>query len=139
MMKKRVRQQWTLAFTFMALGLIVGVVLGCHFLDPQPSEKIPSYAEPDFHLLAEAWNTIQRVYVDRTAVKPKEMTYGAISGMVNSLGDTGHSQFLTPEMVKQERNFTKGELEGIGAELRMKDNQIVIVAPLDDSPAQKAG
>jgi carboxyl-terminal processing protease len=67
------------------------------------------------------------------------MTYGAISGMVDSLGDTGHSHFLTPEMVKQELNFSKGKLEGIGAEVQMKNKQVVIVTPLDDSPAQRAG
>jgi carboxyl-terminal processing protease len=89
--------------------------------------------------MAEAWNTIERVYVDKAAVKPEKMTYGAISGMVDSLGDTGHSRFLTPEMVKQELNLTKGELEGIGAELQMKNNQVVIVAPMDESPAQRAG
>jgi len=89
--------------------------------------------------MAEAWNTIQRLYVDRAAVKPQLMTYGAISGMVDSLGDTGHSRFLTPEMVKQERNFSKGEFEGIGAEVQKKNNQVVIVTPLDDSPAQRAG
>jgi carboxyl-terminal processing protease len=88
--------------------------------------------------MAEAWNTIQRVYVDRRSVKPKLMTYGAISGMVDALGDTGHSRFLTPEMVKQERNLTKGQLEGIGAEVQMKNGQLVIVAPIDDSPAQRA-
>jgi carboxyl-terminal processing protease len=88
--------------------------------------------------MAEAWNTIQRVYVDRNSVKPKLMTYGAITGMVDALGDTGHSRFLTPEMVRQERNLTKGELEGIGAEVQMKNGQLVIVAPIDGSPAQRA-
>jgi carboxyl-terminal processing protease len=67
------------------------------------------------------------------------MTYGAISGMVDSLGDTGHSRFLSPEMMKQERNFSKGLLEGIGAEVQMKNNQLVIVAPIDGTPAQRAG
>jgi carboxyl-terminal processing protease len=89
--------------------------------------------------MAEAWNTIERVYVDRASVKPKQMIYGAIGGMVDSLGDAGHSRFLPPEMVKHERKVTRGELEGIGAELQMKNNQIVIVAPMDDSPAQRAG
>jgi carboxyl-terminal processing protease len=67
------------------------------------------------------------------------MTYGAISGMVDALGDTGHSRFLTPEMVKHERNLTKGRLEGIGAEIQTKNGQPVIVAPIDGSPAQRAG
>jgi carboxyl-terminal processing protease len=67
------------------------------------------------------------------------MTYGAISGMVDALGDTGHSRFLTPEMLKEERNLTTGRFEGIGAEVQMKNGQLVVVAPIDGSPAQKAG
>ncbi len=123
---------------FLILGLIGGAILGCHLLVAFAPNTIPPDAEPNFKLMAEAWNTIQRVYVDRNAVKPKLMTYGAISGMVNALGDTGHSRFLTPEMLKQERHLTKGELEGIGAEVQMKNGQLVIVAPIDGSPAQKA-
>lgn len=127
-------------FTFLALGLIGGAILGCHLLAAfTPSDTIPPDAASSFQLIAEAWNTIQRLYVDRAAVKPQLMTYGAISGMVDSLGDTGHSHFLTPEMVKQELNFSKGKLEGIGAEVQMKNKQVVIVTPLDDSPAQRAG
>jgi len=49
--------------------------------------------------------------------------------MVNALGDTGHTTFMTPEMVKQQRNFTRGEFEGIGAQVEMKDGRVVIVAP----------
>jgi carboxyl-terminal processing protease len=121
----------------MLLGL--GVLEGCNLFTPKPPETIPVNAKPDFRLIAEAWNMIDRVYVDQASVKPKQMVYGAISGMVDSLGDTGHSRFLTPEMVKQERNLMKGELEGIGAELQVKNNQVVIVAPIDNSPAQKVG
>jgi len=136
-MRHRFFHQWVVVSVCILLGL--GVPASCHLLNSKPSESIPADAKPDFQLIAEAWNTIVRVYVDRAAVKPKQMTYGAISGMVDSLGDTAHSRFLTPEMVKQERNMTRGELEGIGAELQMKNNQIVIVTPMDDSPAQRAG
>jgi carboxyl-terminal processing protease len=93
----------------------------------------------DYSLIREAWNTINRVYVDRSALNEQTLTYGAISGMVTALGDTGHSTFLTPEMVKSEHNFTQGEFEGIGALLEMKDGRPTIVAPFDGSPAQKAG
>jgi carboxyl-terminal processing protease len=127
----------SLAFPF--LGLIGGAILGCHLLIAFAPNTVPADAASNFRLMAEAWNTIQRVYVDRNSIKPKLMTYGAISGMVDALGDTEHSRFLTPEMVKQERNVTKGKLEGIGAEVQMKNGQLVIVAPIDGSPAQKAG
>jgi carboxyl-terminal processing protease len=104
-----------------------------------PPATIPPDADLNFKLIAEAWNTIQRIYVDRKAIKPTSMTYGAIGGMVDSLGDTGHSRFLSPQMVKQERSLTRGEFEGIGAEVRMRNGQLVVVAPIDGSPAQRAG
>ncbi len=131
------------------IGVIL-IVLGTGFLggilfDRQvltvyvpPSNVAPS-ANDYFKLMAQAWNTIQSDYVDRSAVQPTELAYGAISGMVNALGDTGHSRFLSPQMIQQENNQTKGEFEGIGVEIESKNGQIVIVTPLDGSPAQKAG
>ncbi len=125
---------------WLIIGLIGGAILSCHLLMAfPPSDKVPSAAEPSFKLIAEAWNTIEKVYADRKAINSQKMTYGAISGMVDSLGDTGHSRFLTPQMLKQERNLTRGSFEGIGAEVQMKNGQLVIVAPIDGSPAQKAG
>ena len=94
---------------------------------------------PDFQLITEAWNSIQRNYVDNSAKQTKPLTYGAISGMVSALGDTGHSTFLTPEMVKAERDYTRGQFEGIGAQVESKNGRVEIVAPFDNSPAQKAG
>ena len=93
----------------------------------------------NYSLIQEAWKTINQVYVDRTAVNQQNLTYGAISGMVTALGDTGHSTFLTPDMVKSEHNFTQGEFEGIGALLEMRNGRATIVTPFDGSPAQKAG
>jgi len=136
-MKDR-RHRWIKPLALLCFGLIGGALLGCHLLIAFAPDTIPPDAESNFRLMAEAWNTMQRVYVDRSSLKPKLMTYGAIRGMVDALGDTGHSRFLTPEMVKQERNLAKGELEGIGAEVRMKNGQLVIVAPIDGSPAQRA-
>ena len=121
-------------------GAVLGMVLGCQIFGPfPPSGKIPPEAEGQFRLMGEAWNTIQKSYVDRKAVDPQRMTYGAIGGMVEALEDTGHSRFLTPEMVEQEKNQSRGLLEGIGAEVQRKNNRVVIVTPMDDSPAQKAG
>ena len=93
----------------------------------------------DLKLLTEAWNTIQQDYVAHSDVSSTELIYGAISGMVQALNDTGHSRFLTPEMVKAENDYTSGSYDGIGAEVANKNGQTVIVAPLDGSPAQKAG
>jgi carboxyl-terminal processing protease len=139
-MKHRQYLPWIIYSAFLILGLAAGVILGCQMLGTfSPSDKITAEAAPKFRLLAEAWNTIESVYVDRKAVKPQLLTYGAISGMVDSLGDTGHSRFLSPEMVRRERQFSKGLLEGIGAEVQMKNSQLVILTPIDASPAQRSG
>jgi carboxyl-terminal processing protease len=104
-----------------------------------PPSTIPTNARADFRLMAQAWNVIERVYVDRSAVQPRRLTYGAISGMVDALGDTGHSHFLSPDMVQQAHTLAEGKFEGIGIEVQMQDKHVVIVAPLDGSPAQQAG
>jgi len=138
----RMRRLWKLVLLLavLGLGILGGVVLDRQVLaDFTPLSNIPGNATPNFRLMAEAWDKIQQVYVDRAAVLPDRLTYGAISGMVGALGDTGHSRFLSPEMVRVEHDFTQGQFEGIGAEVQMKDGHVVIVAPMDGSPAQKAG
>jgi carboxyl-terminal processing protease len=137
------KKKYRLIF-LLALGTAAALT-GAFFMSLQvqglssPSEKIPRDAKGDFALMAEAWNSIHDHYVDRASIKPVPLTYGAISGMVDALGDTDHSVFLSPEMIKEEKDFTAGKYEGIGAEVKMKEGHVVIVTPLDNSPAQKAG
>ncbi len=126
-------------FMTSAPAVFAALLLWQMFTACTPSGKIPASAKSDFELMAEAWNTIEAHYVDRTAVQPTAMTYGAINGMVDALGDIDHSTFLTPEEIKREEEFTKGHYKGIGIEIKMKDGHVTIVAPLDNSPAQKAG
>jgi carboxyl-terminal processing protease len=119
----------------LTLGLVGGVALdrlaGAQFLGPN--------AWPSLRLISEAWGLIQRFYVDRAAVQPLRMTYGAISGMVDTLGDTGHSRFLSPLMVKEMSSLERNKFQGIGAEIQVKSGHVVIAVPLDGSPAQRAG
>jgi carboxyl-terminal processing protease len=119
----------------LGLAVAVGVVLGwlC------PLGCAPSHQSLNYSLMAQAWNTIENHYVDRSAVKPLPATYGAIGGMVDSLGDTGHSTFLSPEMVKELRATVHGEFKGIGIKIQSRQGHVVIVAPIDGSPAQRAG
>jgi carboxyl-terminal processing protease len=100
---------------------------------------VRSNSDINLKLIAEAWNTIQRHYVDRGAIQPSAAAYGAISGMVDALGDTGHSAFLSPEMVKQFGVIVSGKLKGVGVEIQMKNGHVVVVAAIDGSPAQHAG
>ncbi len=124
----------------LGMGLAGGIVLDRQVLAKHvPSGNIPPDADSSFQLMAEAWNTIHDSYVDQSAIEAQTLTYGAIGGMVDALGDTGHSRFLSPEMLQEQHNFTSGQFEGIGAYIGMRDGHVVILAPMDGSPAQQAG
>ena len=97
-------------------------------------------SEPkQFGLFWDVWNLVQKDFIDRAALDPTKMTYGAIQGMVESLGDTGHTTFLTPDENKQREESMSGTFTGIGAELDQHNGVPVIVVTFDGSPAQKAG
>lgn len=104
-----------------------------------PRDAASQSASPDFALIREAWSVIQRQYVDRSALTPGPLTAGAISGMVDALGDTDHSVYLTPDMVREERSLLRGEYVGVGLEIAEDGGRVVIVAPIDGSPAIHAG
>ena len=128
--------RWRGSRTLLALTL--GVVGGMA-LDRLAITGFVSRGRPDLLLLYEASHLIDRFYVDRAAEQSTALTYGAISGMVGALGDTGHSRFLSPLMVKEMTEMEKNKYQGIGAEVQSKGGHILIVAPLDGSPAQRAG
>ncbi|MFL5800754.1 MAG: S41 family peptidase [Roseiflexaceae bacterium] len=124
----------------VALSLIGGVLLDRTVLPAViPPSGLSPDAAPAFHLMTEAWNTLEQHYVDRAALQPQRLADGAISGMVDALGDTGHSRFLTAAEAQQEQNALQGQFVGIGAEIQQSNGQLVVVAPLDGSPAQQAG
>jgi carboxyl-terminal processing protease len=129
-----------LLVSILLIGL-TGLLGRGYYLPSLPGCVKDAFAEdlPDFALMREAWDTMRRVYVDRSAVNPHALTYGAIGGMVDALGDTGHSTFLSPEMIEAQKEFAQGRFEGIGAEVQMKGKNLIIVTPLDGSPAQRAG
>lgn len=127
----------------IVLSLLVGFGGGLAFdrvvlLHGTPPTE-PASAEQSFGVFWEAWRLVENHYVDKSAVDPKQMTYGAIEGMLDSLHDTGHTRFLSPSDVKSEQQSLAGQLDGIGVEVATRDGKLTVVAPLDNSPALKAG
>ncbi len=91
----------------------------------------------DFNQFWDVWDKIKTKYV-RQSVTDTDMFYGAVEGLVASLGDP-YSMYFPPKAADEFAKDLSGELEGIGAEIGIKNNQLVVVAPLPDSPAEKAG
>jgi carboxyl-terminal processing protease len=121
--------------------LILGLgLLGGAALDRMAAGAFqPINSATDFRLISEASGIIQNVHVDHAAAQRQRVAYGTISGMVDALGDTKHSRFLSPEMVNELNKLQKNKFEGVGAEIQIKAGHVVIVAPMDNSPAQRAG
>ncbi|MDQ3862064.1 MAG: S41 family peptidase [Actinomycetota bacterium] len=90
-------------------------------------------------LYAEALDTVRNNYVDQKDIDPKKQTYGAIRGMLKTLGDEGHTRFLTPQEREQNDRSLSGTYVGIGVQLEVKNGKVVVATPIDGSPAEKAG
>lgn len=100
---------------------------------PLGKEKI------DFKLFWDTWDLVSREYVDKKAIDPQKMYYGAITGMVQALGDP-YTVFLPPESQKSTKEELGGSFEGVGIQLGFnKDKRLVVIAPLKGTPAEKMG
>jgi len=86
-------------------------------------------------IFTEALSLVQKNYVEE--VDPKELVRGAIKGMLSSLDP--HSSFMTPETYKEMQIDTKGEFGGIGIQIGIKDGQLTVIAPIEGTPADRAG
>ena len=133
------KMSWKKAIIFVFLFLFCinlsfysGVFWGKRQCKICPPEKI------DFSLFWEAYEKLKENFVEKEKIEDQKIIEGAISGMVKSLRDP-YTVFLNKEQTKRFVEDTKGSFEGIGAEIGIKKGQLQIVAPLEGTPAQKAG
>ena len=89
----------------------------------------------DLKVFTEVLGLLQKEYVEER--KSKDLVYGAIKGMLETLDP--HSAFMTPGMYKEMQEETKGRFEGLGIEITIKEGVLTIVSPIEDTPAFKAG
>ena len=91
----------------------------------------------DFDIFWDAWKVVEDKY-NLEPLDYQEMVYGAIEGMVYSLGDP-YTVFLDPEESEIFDEDMKGSFSGIGVEIGFRDKLLTVIAPLKDSPGEKAG
>jgi len=111
----------------IALSFGAGCVLG-----------VKTSPEPDLDIVEEAWSIIFQDYVERDQLDPNKLTQGAVRGMVEALDDH-YTSYLDTTAYELWTRSIEGKFEGIGAYVEVKDEQITIVAPIPDSPAEQAG
>ena len=98
----------------------------------------PASLNVNFSLFWDVWQRLYQSYVDRADLNAQKLVYGAISGMVNAVGDP-YTLFLPPTDNQSFKSDLSGQFDGIGAELGMKNGNVMVVAPLKGNPAEKAG
>lgn len=113
----------------------------------------PAMATTPQGLYDKAWRLINTKYVDDTqnqqnwerwrhkydsVIQDEQDAYVAISTMVDSLGDV-YTRFLTPKEYKEESESIQGNLKGIGVQIGVREGKLLIIAPLEDTPGERAG
>jgi carboxyl-terminal processing protease len=119
-----------------ALSVAAALTTGVFFDQWELNRRMP---DPEFRLITDAWDTIQHHYVNHDALKNAELARGAVQGMVESLGDNGHTAFLNPETSRHTDRAMEADFAGIGVQIQITNRQTVIVATMEGSPALKAG
>jgi carboxyl-terminal processing protease len=92
----------------------------------------------NFSLFWDVWNKVENEYVGRSKLDAEKMLYGAISGMLRALNDP-YTLFLPPAESKKFQDDMRGDFEGIGAEIGLRKDVLTIIAPIEGTPAQRAG
>ncbi len=124
-------------------GLFAGWKIGRKFPENITVSGVTNFGEGkpagvDFGTFWQAWKEIDSTYLNSQSVDSKHRMYGAIKGLIGSLGDP-YSEFFNPEDGAKFGEDIQGSFGGVGAELGAKSSQIVVVSPLKGSPASRAG
>lgn len=143
--KVRVFQLFILIFISVGIGYILGnLKISAQWKNYKPIINISNQNPPaaqnlDMHLFYDVITKLNTMYYDKSKIDTTKMVNGAISGMVASLGDP-YTSYFPPAQNTAFKTQLAGEFSGIGAELSINDqNQIIVMAPLDGSPAEKQG
>ena len=111
--------------------LFVGIFIGKG--GDRPGYASESYEE--LQVFAEVLSQVKKHYVEET--KTKDLVQGALRGMLAGLDP--HSSFMTTDMFKEMQVETRGEFGGLGIQIGIKDHQLTVIAPIEDTPAFAAG
>ncbi len=111
---------------------ITSAFIGIRFTGPVSAENS---GYEDLKIFTEVLTTVKRNYVED--VETKDLIYDALKGMLKELDP--HSAFLTPDSFKEMKVETKGEFGGLGIQISIKDGLLVIISPIEDTPAWRIG
>src|ERR1017187_7011618 len=114
-----------LIYSFVIVALTVNLFIGAHvyFNSAEAAQKDSAY--PNLELFSVVMEKVRKDYVDGQNLTYKDLVYGALKGMVDTLDP--HSEFLDPEKYKALQSDTEGRFGGIGVIVTIKDNFLTVV------------
>ena len=118
----------------MLLGIAAGISIFIWGISYRVS-AVPMKAYENLRIFTDVLSIIQDNYAEE--VEPKNLIYGAVKGMLQGLDP--HSSFMAPDEYKEMQVDTKGSFGGIGIEIGTRDGMLTVIAPIEDTPAFKAG
>ena len=127
-----------------AFGIWVGQNVGLPFGKDKPpkitvlNSETPEDIQVDFAPFWEGWHKVTTEYLERNKIDPQELLYGSIAGMVKAVGDP-YTVFLSPDSNSEFQLSLAGKYEGVGIEIAVRDDKLIVIAPIDGTPADKAG
>lgn len=121
-----------------ALGINGYRVSQPSFFEFKIDKSAPSNKDVDFNLFWKVWDALGESYYDKSKLDPVKMVEGAIRGMVTSIGDP-YTVYLPPEENKIVEEDLEGSFGGVGIQIGFKGKQLAVIAPLPETPADKAG
>ncbi|NTW02447.1 MAG: S41 family peptidase, partial [Oscillochloris sp.] len=124
-------------------GVVVSVlfrsaVIGSLFSNTADCPESPEVCQ-EFMAFWNTWQIARDEFVDPKAIDTQKMVSGAINGMLDTLGDQGHTRYLSATEATEWDESLRGSFEGIGAYIDVRDGQTIIVSPIEGSPAEQAG
>src|SRR3954469_8719403 len=134
------RRQLSVVVTLVFLAFTLGLGLG-GFIGSSNAVLAESTltANPEFATLENTWELIHDQWPDPATLDDSKLIYGAAQGMVDAIGDTGHSAFLDPEKTAEFEQSSEGQFVGIGVEVDARCGDVVVTSTMPDSPARAAG
>lgn len=130
-MEQYPRRRFWMIGPMVVVALVLGVMLGKGW--EHTGHATETYEE--LKTFSEVLTQVQKSYVDETKVK--DLVQGAIRGMLSTLDP--HSAYMTPDMYKEMQVETKGEFGGVGIQIGVKENRLAVIAPIEGTPAYRAG
>ena len=127
-----------LIFGVAAAALLLNLILGAAiYLNPARAAEQKDSMDANMDLFADVLQKVRAEYVDGTNLTYRNLTYSAIKGMVGTLDP--HSEFLDAQDYQQLQDDTEGQFGGLGLNVTVQSNYVVVVAPMEGTPGFRAG